>query len=126
MKCESLFSGKNKKNIMNLSPGESVQGVVKVEASVKYAADNILKLFFFFTFQRKQGGIFSFLLSSSSFYRNMCLTFHSSRPNIYSRFLLSQLRLSQITVSPLQIPMLVPNVANSMTDGRTCSFTSLP
>ena len=30
MKCQILFSGKNKKNIINLSPGENAQRVVKV------------------------------------------------------------------------------------------------
>ena len=30
MKCHSLFSGKNKKNIINLSSAENAQRVVKV------------------------------------------------------------------------------------------------
>ena len=35
MKCESLFCGKNKKNIVNLSPAELVQKVVKVKKNNK-------------------------------------------------------------------------------------------
>ena len=31
MKCQILFSGKNKKNIINLSSAENVQRVVKVK-----------------------------------------------------------------------------------------------
>ena len=31
MKCQILFSGKNKKNIINLSSAELAQGVVKVK-----------------------------------------------------------------------------------------------
>ena len=31
MKCQSLFSGKNKKNIINLSSAEFAQRVVKVK-----------------------------------------------------------------------------------------------
>ena len=31
MKCRILFSGKNKKNIINLSSAENAQGVVKVK-----------------------------------------------------------------------------------------------
>ena len=32
MKCQILFSGKNKKNIINLSSAENAQRVVKVKA----------------------------------------------------------------------------------------------
>ena len=32
MKCQILFSGKNKKNIINLSSAENAQRVVKVNA----------------------------------------------------------------------------------------------
>ena len=31
MKCQILFSGKNKKNVVNLSPAELAQRVVKVK-----------------------------------------------------------------------------------------------
>ena len=34
MKCQILFSGKNKKNIINLSSAENAQRVVKVKAVV--------------------------------------------------------------------------------------------
>ena len=33
MKCQILFSGKNKKNIINLSSAENAQRVVKVNKS---------------------------------------------------------------------------------------------
>ena len=33
MKCQILFSGKNKKNIINLSSAENAQRVVKVKAA---------------------------------------------------------------------------------------------
>ena len=33
MKCQILFSGKNKKNIINLSSGENAQRVVKVKGT---------------------------------------------------------------------------------------------
>ena len=42
MKCQSLFSGKNKKNIINLSSAENAQRVVKV---------NNARIFFFFFFK---------------------------------------------------------------------------
>ena len=32
MKCQTLFSGKNKKNIINLSSAENAQRVVKVKS----------------------------------------------------------------------------------------------
>ena len=35
MKCQILFSGKNKKNIINLSSAENAQRVVKVKALSK-------------------------------------------------------------------------------------------
>ena len=34
MKCQILFSGKNKKNIINLSSAENAQRVVKVNESI--------------------------------------------------------------------------------------------
>ena len=34
MKCQTLFSGKNKKNIINLSSAENAQRVVKVKPIV--------------------------------------------------------------------------------------------
>ena len=81
MKCQILFSGKNKKNIINLSSAENAQRVVKVKQefqhyfhhnnifNLKYseirgwvtfkipitgAADDIFFFFFFFFFQGKQ------------------------------------------------------------------------
>ena len=56
MKCQILFSGKNKKNIINLSSAENAQRVVKVKALITTAADNILifwGIFFFFFILRK-------------------------------------------------------------------------
>ena len=35
MKCQILFSGKNKKNIINLSSAENAQRVVKVNKGLK-------------------------------------------------------------------------------------------
>ena len=40
MKCQILFSGKNKKNIINLPSAENAQRVVKVKALVTTAAEN--------------------------------------------------------------------------------------
>ena len=51
MKCQILFSGKNKKNIINLSSAENAQRVVKVKVPVTTTAYGILK--FVFIFQRK-------------------------------------------------------------------------
>ena len=43
MKCHILFSGKNKKNIINLSSAENAQRVVKVKVLITTAAnDNIV------------------------------------------------------------------------------------
>ena len=36
MKCQILFSGKNKKNIINLSSAENAQRVVKVKLQENY------------------------------------------------------------------------------------------
>ena len=36
MKCQILFSGKNKKNIINLSSAENAQRVVKVKSNMTY------------------------------------------------------------------------------------------
>ena len=68
MKCQILFSGKNKKNIINLSSAENAQRVVKVKVLATSAAEGILKylfsfnsfivhsiLLFIFCFQRKCG-----------------------------------------------------------------------
>ena len=49
MKCQILFSGKNKKNI-NLLSAENAQRVVKVKAAIIAAARDILISFFFFFF----------------------------------------------------------------------------
>ena len=38
MKCQILFSGKNKKNIINLPSAENAQRVVKVKFTVKILA----------------------------------------------------------------------------------------
>ena len=54
MKCQILFSRKNKKNITNLSSAESVNSVVSVKDSLfKILADKILFFFFFFSFSEK-------------------------------------------------------------------------
>ena len=50
MKCQILFSGKNKKNI-NFSSAENAQRVVKVKALSKTPGDK--NLFFFIIFQSK-------------------------------------------------------------------------
>ena len=50
MKCQILFSGKNKKNIINLSSAENAQSVVKVKAPFKLVTDGSLKHFFIKTF----------------------------------------------------------------------------
>ena len=42
MKCQILFSGKNKKNILNLSSAELAQRVVKVKVLSKSLAEIIL------------------------------------------------------------------------------------
>ena len=42
MKCKILFSGKNKKNIINLSSAENAQSVVKVKAPFVTVAEDIL------------------------------------------------------------------------------------
>ena len=46
MKCQILFSGKNKKNTSNLSFVEYAQGVVKVKVPITTAADNNFDFFF--------------------------------------------------------------------------------
>ena len=56
MKCQILFSGKNKKNITNLLSAKSAKNMVKVKVPITTAADDILIFFFFFfhfIFQRK-------------------------------------------------------------------------
>ena len=45
MKCQNLFSGKNKKNLINLLSAELAQRVVKVKVPVTTAADHILYFF---------------------------------------------------------------------------------
>ena len=45
MKCQILFSGKNKKNIINLSSAENAQRVVKVKAPRKPASENVVCLY---------------------------------------------------------------------------------
>ena len=53
MKYQILFTGKNKKNVINLSSAELAQRVVKVKGQSKSVADNILIFiiqFFFFSF----------------------------------------------------------------------------
>ena len=39
MKCQILFSGKNKKNIINLSSAENAQRVVKVNRFICYETE---------------------------------------------------------------------------------------
>ena len=46
MKCQSLFSGNNMKNLVNLLSAELLQGVVKIKAPTTTAADYILIFFF--------------------------------------------------------------------------------
>ena len=46
MKCQILFSGKNKKNIINLSSAENAQRVVKVKLCIRIYQKNC-KLFHF-------------------------------------------------------------------------------
>ena len=41
MKCHILFSGKNKKNIINLSSAENAQRVVKVKVLSRILADKL-------------------------------------------------------------------------------------
>ena len=53
MKCQILFSGKNKKNIINLPSAENAQRVVKVKSPTTTAADENLNFCFFFFFSRK-------------------------------------------------------------------------
>ena len=48
MKCQILFSGKNK-NIISLPSAENAQRVVKVKAPVTTAIDNILKYLVLFS-----------------------------------------------------------------------------
>ena len=50
VKFQILFSGKNKKNVTNLLSAEFAQRVVKVNATITSAADDILTSFFFFFF----------------------------------------------------------------------------
>ena len=45
MKCHILFSGKNKKNIINLSSAENAQRVVKVKEVLVYSKKSCLLLF---------------------------------------------------------------------------------
>ena len=47
MKCQILFSGKNKKNITNLSTAELAQIVVKAKEPFKFAADDIFNIALF-------------------------------------------------------------------------------
>ena len=51
MKCQILFSGKNKKNIINLPSAENAQRVVKVKSShnwaIPYEKQTIIILYIF-------------------------------------------------------------------------------
>ena len=42
MKCQILFSGKNKKNIISLSSAENAQRVVKVKETLGSTLDRLL------------------------------------------------------------------------------------
>ena len=42
MKCQILFSGKNKKNIINISSAENAQRVVKVKDSIHKQREIVL------------------------------------------------------------------------------------
>ena len=44
MKCQILFSGKNKKNVINLSSAENAQRVVKVKLLIQFPL-NFTELF---------------------------------------------------------------------------------
>ena len=50
MKCQILFSRKNKKNIINLLSAEFAQRVVKVNVHLKTCPNMYLKDLFFFFF----------------------------------------------------------------------------
>ena len=45
MKCQSLFSGKNKKNILNLSSAELAQRVVKINKELFFSALHIAAMY---------------------------------------------------------------------------------
>ena len=53
MQCQILYSGKNKKNITNLSSAELAKRVVNVKVLSKLAVDDILLLIFFFSEKNK-------------------------------------------------------------------------
>ena len=53
MKCQRIFSSKNKKNIINLSSTEFAQRVVMVKSLSKIVADDVLIFFFFFLLFRE-------------------------------------------------------------------------
>ena len=50
MKCQILFSGKNKKNSFNLSSAELAQREVKFKMTL--AIDTLQNFFFFFKFEQ--------------------------------------------------------------------------
>ena len=52
MKCHILFSGKNKKNIINLSSAENAQRVVKVKAPITTEADDTFKYILYVVFYK--------------------------------------------------------------------------
>ena len=55
MKCQILVSGKNKKNIINLSSAENAQRVVKVKKrSVSFCREDLLSQFLFGNFYLSQ------------------------------------------------------------------------
>ena len=45
MKCQILFSGKNKKNVSNLSSAEFAHSNLSVKMPIAPAADDILKIY---------------------------------------------------------------------------------
>ena len=54
MKCQNMFSGRNKKNIINLSSAEFLPRALSARATNITVADDILIFFFFLIiFQRK-------------------------------------------------------------------------
>ena len=59
MKCQILFSGKNKKNIANLSSAEFAQRVVKVRKVVNKVKEIMLLIFLFQTAERPPNGKWS-------------------------------------------------------------------
>ena len=73
MKYQSLFSGKNKKNVTSWSSAKLAKRMVKVNMLITTAADGIFIIFFFifyfffFFFEKKKRLVISCILSSLIF-----------------------------------------------------------